>query len=70
MNFLSHFYFDRLNTDANVVMGVVLPDLIKNASKEANLYPQKNDGLTDVFSTTGIMSCFNSVVFCKKKSEE
>ena len=45
MNFLSHFYFDRLNTDANVVMGVVLPDLIKNASKEANLYPQKNEFL-------------------------
>ena len=45
MNFLSHFYFDRLNADANVVMGVVLPDLIKNASKEANLYPQKNEFL-------------------------
>ncbi|MCZ4221857.1 ACP phosphodiesterase [Pedobacter rhodius] len=45
MNFLSHFYFDRLNTNANVVMGVVLPDLIKNASKESNLYPQKNEFL-------------------------
>jgi len=28
-----------------VVMGIVLPDLIKNASKEANLYPQKNEFL-------------------------
>ncbi|MFC3559836.1 ACP phosphodiesterase [Pedobacter jamesrossensis] len=45
MNFLSHFYFDRSNTNANMVMGVVLPDLIKNASKEANLYPQKNEFL-------------------------
>lgn len=45
MNFLSHFYFDRFNANANVVMGVVLPDLIKNASKEANLYPQKNEFL-------------------------
>ncbi|PWS31633.1 ACP phosphodiesterase [Pedobacter paludis] len=45
MNFLSHYYFDRLTTDANVVMGTVLPDLIKNASKEANLYPQKNEFL-------------------------
>ncbi|KQR72730.1 ACP phosphodiesterase [Pedobacter sp. Leaf176] len=45
MNFLSHFYFDRLNTNANVVMGVVLPDLVKNASKESNLYPQKNEFL-------------------------
>ncbi len=45
MNFLSHYYFDRLNTNSNVVMGTVLPDLIKNASKEANLYPQKNEFL-------------------------
>ncbi|WP_316794856.1 hypothetical protein [Pedobacter agri] len=45
MNFLSHYYFDRSNNDANVVMGTVLPDLVKNASKEANLYPQKNEFL-------------------------
>ncbi|WP_316736137.1 hypothetical protein [Pedobacter aquatilis] len=45
MNFLSHFYFDRDTADANIVMGTVLPDLIKNASKEANLYPQKNEFL-------------------------
>jgi len=45
MNFLSHFYFDRSNTNPNVVLGVVLPDLIKNASKESNLYPQKNEFL-------------------------
>jgi len=45
MNFLSHYYFDRANIDANVVMGTVLPDLVKNASKEANLYPQKNEFL-------------------------
>jgi acyl carrier protein phosphodiesterase len=45
MNFLSHYYFDRTNNNANVVMGTVLPDLIKNASKEANLYPQKNEFL-------------------------
>lgn len=45
MNFLSHYYFDRTSEDANVVMGTVLPDLIKNASKEANLYPQKNEFL-------------------------
>ncbi|MFW0717035.1 ACP phosphodiesterase [Pedobacter sp. N23S346] len=45
MNFLSHYYFDKLTQDANVVMGTVLPDLIKNASKEANLYPQKNEFL-------------------------
>jgi len=45
MNFLSHYYFDRSNQDASVVMGTVLPDLIKNAMKDANLYPQKNEFL-------------------------
>ncbi|WP_029283008.1 hypothetical protein [Pedobacter sp. R20-19] len=45
MNFLSHYYFERLTQDANIVMGTVLPDLIKNASKEFNLYPQKNEFL-------------------------
>ena len=45
MNFLSHFYFYKLNPNANTVMGVVLPDLVKNASKESNLYPQKNEFL-------------------------
>ncbi|SDG40865.1 Acyl carrier protein phosphodiesterase [Pedobacter terrae] len=45
MNFLSHYYFDRTSNNAHVVMGTVLPDLIKNAIKEANLYPQKNEFL-------------------------
>jgi len=45
MNFLSHYYFDKSNDDANVVMGTVLPDLIKNAIKTANLYPQKDPKL-------------------------
>lgn len=45
MNFLSHYYFDRTSNDPNVVMGTVLPDLIKNAAKETNLYPQKNEFL-------------------------
>jgi len=45
MNFLSHYYFDRLTTDSCVVMGTVLPDLVKNASKDSNLYPQKNEFL-------------------------
>jgi acyl carrier protein phosphodiesterase len=45
MNFLSHFYFERANTDHNMVMGVVLPDLVKNAHKDWNLNPQRQDGL-------------------------
>ncbi len=42
MNFLSHYYFERNNSDHFVVMGVVLPDLIKNADKYWNIHPQKS----------------------------
>lgn len=45
MNFLSHFYFERNNQNENMVIGTVLPDLIKNAHKDWNLYPQKNEDL-------------------------
>ncbi|WP_158795217.1 hypothetical protein [Pedobacter sp. L105] len=45
MNFLSHFYFERQNPNDYIVMGVVLPDLIKNANKEWNLNPQKDEYL-------------------------
>ena len=45
MNFLSHYYFDRENQDANMVIGTVLPDLAKNAHKDWNFYPQKNENL-------------------------
>jgi hypothetical protein len=41
MNFLSHFYFDRHNTDSYHVTGTVLPDLLKNADKHANIHPEK-----------------------------
>lgn len=41
MNFLSHFYFERNNHDENMVIGVVLPDFVKNAQKDSNLYPLK-----------------------------
>ena len=42
MNFLSHFYFEWQNKNDYIVMGVVLPDLIKNADKNWNLNPQKD----------------------------
>lgn len=45
MNFLSHFYFERQNTNDYIVMGMVLPDLIKNANKDWNLNPQKDEYL-------------------------
>ncbi|MES2418004.1 MAG: hypothetical protein V4541_07425 [Bacteroidota bacterium] len=45
MNFLSHYYFESKNQDQYEIMGTVLPDLVKNANKDWNLYPQKNEGL-------------------------
>lgn len=45
MNFLSHFYFERQTSNNYIVMGMVLPDLIKNASKDWNLNPQKDEYL-------------------------
>jgi len=45
MNFLSHFYFERDNHDPNMVIGVVLPDFVKNAQKDSNLYPLKEKHL-------------------------
>lgn len=56
MNFLSHFYFERQNSNDYIVMGVVLPDLIKNADKNWNLNPQKDQYLfRDVTDYAGIL---------------
>ncbi len=41
MNFLSHFYFDRDNTDCFHVLGTVMPDLLKNADKTIVIHPEK-----------------------------
>lgn len=41
MNFLSHFYFDRHNTNPNTVLGTVLPDLLRNAKKDWKIRPEK-----------------------------
>lgn len=45
MNFLSHFYFDRLEDNPYRIMGMVLPDLLKNANKDWMLRPEKNEHL-------------------------
>ena len=45
MNFLSHYYFERQNLNSNMVIGTILPDLVKNAEKEWNLFPQKKEEL-------------------------
>ncbi|MEY3679099.1 MAG: hypothetical protein RI924_1240 [Bacteroidota bacterium] len=45
MNFLSHYYFDRTSDDPYLVLGTVLPDLLKNANKNWNPHPQKQEAL-------------------------
>jgi hypothetical protein len=42
MNFLSHFYFDNSHKDSYHILGVLLPDLIKNADKKWIIHPEKN----------------------------
>src|ERR1700735_940779 len=41
MNFLSHFYFDRDTDNCYLILGTVLPDLLKNADKTVILHPEK-----------------------------
>jgi hypothetical protein len=41
MNFLSHFYFDRNTDNCYLILGTVLPDLLKNADKNIILHPEK-----------------------------
>ncbi|MGI4751553.1 MAG: ACP phosphodiesterase [Janthinobacterium lividum] len=55
MNFLSHFYFDRNCNDAYHVLGSVMPDLLRNADKEAkikieHLPAQQNMAITSIIS--------------------
>ncbi len=55
MNFLSHFYFDRHSEDPHLVLGSVLPDLLKNARKDWNLHPEKNEHLFATSSEKAIL---------------
>ncbi len=41
MNFLSHFYFDRDTDNCYLILGTILPDLLKNADKTIILHPEK-----------------------------
>ncbi len=45
MNFLSHFYFDQQRANPNIILGTILPDLLKNANKDWNPRPQKHKPL-------------------------
>lgn len=41
MNFLSHYYFDRNESEPERVLGAILPDLLKNADKTWVIKPEK-----------------------------
>ncbi len=41
MNFLSHFYFDRDTDNCYLILGTVMPDLLKNADKNVIIHPEK-----------------------------
>lgn len=45
MNFLSHYYFDRTESNPYIILGGVLPDLVRNSLKNGNLHPQKKEAL-------------------------
>lgn len=45
MNFLSHYYFEQQELDSHLVIGIVLPDFLKNANKDWSLNPQKEEHL-------------------------
>lgn len=41
MNFLSHYYFERYSRNPELVMGSILPDLLRNADRDVNVLPHK-----------------------------
>ena len=45
MNFLSHYYFDRKKDNPYEVLGMLLPDLLKNVDKNWNPHPEKKEYL-------------------------
>lgn len=42
MNYLSHYYFDQENKDPYYIVGIALPDLIKNHHRRWNVHPHKH----------------------------
>lgn len=56
MNFLSHYYFDKNNTNNYEVLGSILPDLLKNANKTYNIYPEKKESLFSGYIEKSILN--------------
>ncbi len=47
MNFLSHYYFERFASDPELVLGSLLPDLLKNVDKNYSFHIQKLEDKLD-----------------------
>lgn len=45
MNFLSHYYFDQQETEPYYLLGIALPDLVKNFNRTWNVHPHKHEAL-------------------------
>lgn len=43
MNFLSHYYFNRYEHNPSLTFGQLFPDLLKNADKQAQVFPEKHE---------------------------
>lgn len=56
MNFLSHYYFDQGAASSYLVLGSVLPDLVKNANKTWILHPHKH--LKDLSGDPALLSIY------------
>lgn len=41
MNFLSHFYFERFSRNPELVVGCVLPDMLKHTRRGGQIHPRK-----------------------------
>lgn len=56
MNFLSHYYFERFAPYPERVLGVLLPDFLKNVNKKYNFQPQRfEEALYSSSGTTYIL---------------
>ncbi|MBE7175951.1 MAG: hypothetical protein INR69_06080 [Mucilaginibacter polytrichastri] len=52
MNFLSHFYFNRFTSDAQLVAGSVLPDLVRIADPSLKIHPENH--AAELFIRAGV----------------
>lgn len=56
MNYLSHFFFDASNSNSAYILGIALPDLVKNHNRRWNLHPHKHE---DLWKNSEVLSSIN-----------